>query len=148
MKNRDQQLKKRLVRQFKLEGVLERLKQQARRLKIELFAIHLACRDPRVPWYTKVFAICIVGYAFSPIDLIPDFIPILGYLDDLIIVPFGIMLVLKMIPSSVMVECRVKAQSGTPHNKPRNWIVAGIILIVWVLFAIFIVRFMFHLFNK
>lgn len=128
--------------------IIERLKQQARRLKIELFALHLACRDPCVPWYAKAFAICVVSYAFSPIDLIPDFIPILGYLDDLIIVPLGIMLVLKMIPPAVMVECRVKAESATPRSKPKNWIAAGIILIVWVLFAVFVVRFMLHLFNK
>ena len=128
--------------------ILERLKQQARRLKIELFALHLACRDPRVPWYAKALAICVVGYAFSPIDLIPDFIPILGYLDDLLIVPLGIMLVVKMIPPVVMVECRVRAQSATSRNKPKNWIAAGIILIVWVLFAVFSIRLMIRLFNK
>ena len=128
--------------------ILERLKQQARQLKIELFAIHLACQDPRVPWYAKAFAICVVGYAFSPIDLIPDFIPILGYLDDLIVVPLGIMLILKIIPPAVMIECRVKAQSATLRDKPKNWIAAGIILIVWVLFAVFSIRLMIHLFNK
>ncbi len=127
---------------------LQKLKQQAKRLKTELYALYLACHDPRVPWYARAFAICVVGYAFSPIDLIPDFIPILGYLDDLIIVPLGIMLVLKMIPPAVMVECRVKVQSATPRNKPKNWIAAGIILIVWVLLAVFVVRFILHLFNK
>ena len=127
---------------------LQQLKQQAKRLKTELYALYLACHDPRVPWYARALAICVVGYAFSPIDLIPDFIPILGYLDDLIIVPLGIMLVLKMIPPAVMVECRVKAQSGTLGNKPKNWIAAGIILIVWVLFAVFVVRFMLYLSNK
>lgn len=127
---------------------LQKLKQQAKRLKIELDALYLACRDPRVPWYARVLAICVVGYAFSPIDLIPDFIPILGYLDDLIIVPLGIVLVVKMIPLAVMVECRVKAQSATPSNKPKNWIAAGIFLIVWILLAVFVVRFMLHLFNE
>jgi uncharacterized membrane protein YkvA (DUF1232 family) len=127
---------------------LQKLKQQAKRLKIELDVLYLACRDPRVPWYARVLAICVVGYAFSPIDLIPDFIPILGYLDDLIIVPLGIVLVVKMIPLAVMVECRVKAQSVTPSNKPKNWIAAGIFLIVWILFAVFVVRFMLHLFNE
>lgn len=127
---------------------LQKLKQQAKRLKTELYALYLACRDPRVPWYARAFAACVVGYAFSPIDLIPDFIPILGYLDDLILVPLGIALVLKMIPPEVMVECRVKAQSTTQHNKPKNWLMAGIILIVWVLLAIFAVRFMLHFLNK
>ena len=127
---------------------LQKLKQQAKRLKTELYALYLACRDPRVPWYARAFAACVVGYAFSPIDLIPDFIPILGYLDDLILVPLGIALVLKMIPSEVMVECRVKAQSTRQHNKPKNWLTAGIILIVWVLLAVFAVRFMLHFLNK
>ena len=127
---------------------LQKLKQQAKRLKTELNALYLACRDPRVPWYARAFAACVVGYAFSPIDLIPDFIPILGYLDDLILVPLGIALVLKMIPPEVMVECRVKAQSTTQHNKPKNWLTAGIILIVWVLLAVFAVRFMLHFLNK
>lgn len=128
--------------------ILERLKQQVRQLKIEIFALHLACSDPRVPWYAKALAICVVGYAFSPIDLIPDFIPVLGYLDDLIIVPLGIMLVVKMIPLAVMAECRVKAQSAMSHNEPKNWIATGIILIVWVLSVVFSIRFMIHLFNK
>jgi uncharacterized membrane protein YkvA (DUF1232 family) len=127
---------------------LQKLKQQAKRLKTELYALYLACRDPRVSWYARAFTFCVVGYAFSPIDLIPDFIPILGYLDDLILVPLGITLVLKMIPPEVMVECRAKAQSGSPHNKPKNWIAAGIILIVWVLLAVFAVRFMLYFFKK
>lgn len=127
---------------------LQKLKQQAKRLKTELYALYLACRDPRVPWYARVLAICVVGYTFSPIDLIPDFIPILGYLDDLIIVPLGIVIVVKMIPPAVMLECRVQAQSAPSHNKPKNWIAAGIILIVWVLSALFVARFMLDLFNK
>ena len=127
---------------------LQKLKQQANRLKTELYALYLACHDPRVPWYARALAICVVSYAFSPIDLIPDFIPILGYLDDLIVVPLGIMLVLKMIPPAVMVECRVKAQSITLKNRPKNWIAAGIILIVWVLFVVFGVRFLLYLFKK
>ncbi len=127
---------------------LQKLKQQAKRLKTELYAIYLACRDPRVPWYARAFAACVVGYAFSPIDLIPDFIPVLGYLDDLILIPLGIALVIKMIPPKVMVECRVKAQSTTQHNRPKNWLAAGIILIVWVLLAAFSIRFMLHVFNK
>ncbi|NUN64003.1 DUF1232 domain-containing protein [Pseudanabaena biceps] len=127
---------------------LQQLKQQAKRLKTELYALYLACHDPRVPWYARAFAFCVVGYAFSPIDLIPDFIPVLGYLDDLILVPLGITLVLKMIPPDVMVECRVKAQSTTQHKKPKNWLAAGIILIVWVLLAVFSVRFILHFLNK
>ena len=84
--------------------MIEIWKQQARRLKLETLAIYLAYRDPRVPWYPRLFAACIVGYAFSPIDLIPDPIPVLGYLDDLILIPLGITLALKMIPPAVMAE--------------------------------------------
>jgi uncharacterized membrane protein YkvA (DUF1232 family) len=127
---------------------LSKLKQQAKRLKTDLYAISLACRDPRVPWYARAFAVCVVGYAFSPIDLIPDFIPVLGYLDDLILVPLGIVLVLKMIPPKVMLECRVMAQATMQHNRQKNWLAAGVILIVWVLLAVFSVRFMLYFFNK
>jgi len=78
-------------------------------LKREVYALYFACRDPRVPWYAKVFAAGIVGYAFSPIDLIPDFIPVLGYLDDLVLIPLGIMAIRAMIPHVVMAECRERA---------------------------------------
>lgn len=127
---------------------LQKLKQQAKGLKTELSALYLACRDPRVPWYVRIFAACVVGYAFSPIDLIPDAIPILGYLDDLILVPLGIILVLKMIPPRIMAECRVRAQSNPQCNRSRNWIAAGIILVIWVLLGKFAVRFMLHFLNK
>src|ERR1700694_496145 len=97
---------------------LDTWKQRARQLKRETYAMCLAYKDPRVPWYARVFAAGIVAYAFSPIDLIPDFIPILGYLDDLIIVPLGIALALKMIPPHVMAECRAKA--ALEQDKPVN----------------------------
>jgi uncharacterized membrane protein YkvA (DUF1232 family) len=81
-------------------------KTQAKCLKSETQALYHAARDPRTPWYAKVFAILIIGYALSPIDLIPDFIPVLGYLDDLIIVPAGIVLLIRIIPTGVIQECR------------------------------------------
>ncbi|MEG3438472.1 YkvA family protein [Pannus brasiliensis CCIBt3594] len=127
---------------------LQKLKQQAKRLKTELYALYLAYRDPRVPWYARAFAACVVAYAFSPIDLIPDPIPILGYLDDLILVPLGIKLALKMIPPKVMAECRVRARSTTPSNKPKNWFAAGIIVILWVSLAVFALRFALHFLDK
>jgi len=110
-------------------------KQRARQLKRELYALYLAYKDPRVPWYARLFAACVVGYAFSPIDLIPDPIPVLGYLDDLIVVPLGITLALRMIPPAVMVECRVRADELMQQGKPVNWIAAGIIVAIWVLLA-------------
>jgi uncharacterized membrane protein YkvA (DUF1232 family) len=111
-------------------------KEQARALKRETYAVYLACRDPRVPWYGRVMAACVVGYAFSPIDLIPDPVPILGYLDDLILIPLGIAMVLKTIPPEVMAECREKAAVAMAGGKPRNWVAAGIIVATWILLAV------------
>ena len=86
--------------------MLVRLKQWAAALKRDIKAIYLASRDPRVPWYAKALAVAVAGYALSPIDLIPDFIPVLGYLDDLIVVPLGVAFLLKLIPPEVMAELR------------------------------------------
>jgi len=92
--------------------LLEKLKQRARQIKFETFALYLAARDPRTPWYAKLLVAGIVTYAFSPIDLIPDFVPVLGYLDDLIMLPLGITLAIKMVPNSVLAECRTRAQDA------------------------------------
>jgi uncharacterized membrane protein YkvA (DUF1232 family) len=118
-----------------MNGAIDRWKQRARGLKKETYALYLAARDPRVPWYAKLLAVCVVGYAFSPIDLIPDFIPVLGYVDDLVLVPLGIALVLKMIPREVMAECREKAEAVMAQGKPTNWVAAGVIIAVWLLLA-------------
>ena len=91
-------------------GKLDALKERALRLKQEVTALGLACRDPRTPWYARLLAVGVIAYALSPIDLIPDFIPVLGYLDDLVLVPLGIALALKMIPLEVMVDARIKAK--------------------------------------
>jgi len=114
---------------------LETWKSWARRLKMETYAVYLACRDPRVPWSARLFAALVVGYAFSPIDLIPDYIPILGYVDDLILIPLGIALTLKMIPPEVLAECREKAQQAASEGKPTNWKAAAAIVAIWVLLA-------------
>ncbi|SMB91756.1 Protein of unknown function [Thermanaeromonas toyohensis ToBE] len=115
-------------------------KEQARKLKGEIYALYLAYRDPRVPWYAKLFTACLVGYAFSPLDLIPDFIPVLGHLDDLIIIPLGVALALRMIPQLVMLECREKARLAL-QDKPVNWIAAGIIVVFWLLLAAIVIAF-------
>jgi uncharacterized membrane protein YkvA (DUF1232 family) len=117
--------------------MLGRFKQRARRLKAELHALVLAYRDPRVPWYARVFAASVVAYAISPIDLIPDFIPVLGYLDDLILVPLGIVLALRMIPTEVMAECRECAKEISREGRPTNWVAAGVIIGIWLLLAAF-----------
>src|SRR2546423_2275266 len=93
-----------------MRAFLAAWKQQARRLKTETYALYLAYRDPRVPWYARLVAAGVVAYALSPIDLIPDFIPILGYLDDLILVPLGFALALRLIPAPVLAECRAAAE--------------------------------------
>ena len=116
------------MRQF-----IEEWKRQARILKIETYALYLAIRDPRVPLHARIFAGCVVGYAFSPIDLIPDFIPIIGYLDDLVIIPLGIKIALLMIPKYVMIESREKAQEIIRLGKPVNRIAAAIIISFWLL---------------
>ncbi|MBN1872653.1 MAG: DUF1232 domain-containing protein [Anaerolineae bacterium] len=116
-------------------------KQQVRRLKAETYVLYLAYRDPRVPWYARVFAAIVVGYAFSPIDLIPDFIPVLGYLDDLLLVPLGIWLALRMISPEVMVDARVKAQEMMMNGKPINRVAAVIIVVIWLLLAALAITF-------
>jgi uncharacterized membrane protein YkvA (DUF1232 family) len=116
--------------------MLERLKHKARLLKTEVYAIYLAYKDPRVPWYARIFAVCVVGYAFSPIDPIPDPIPILGYLDDLILVALGIAIALKMIPKEVMAECREQAKFTMLQNKPVNRVAAIVIVGIWIGLAI------------
>lgn len=121
--------------------ILEKWKQWARHLKIETYTLYLAYKDPRTPWYAKIFTAGIVGYAFSPIDLIPDFIPIIGYLDDLLLVPVGIALALKMIPSPVLVECREQAQEIINQGKPINRVAAGVIIAIWLVAAFLITRF-------
>src|SRR4051794_36512315 len=106
------------------QNILTKLKYYARKLKQNLFVLYLSYKDHRVPWYAKLVAICVVAYAFSPIDLIPDFIPVLGYLDDLIIVPLGISLALKLIPSYIIEENKEKAEEMRKNGKPKNWFVA------------------------
>lgn len=110
--------------------MFERWKEQARKLKREVYALYFACRDPRVPWYAKALAVGVVAYAFSPIDLIPDFIPLLGYLDELVILPIGVLAVRSMVPPAVMEECRERAQQL--EAKPRNWVAAGVIVAIWL----------------
>jgi uncharacterized membrane protein YkvA (DUF1232 family) len=123
-----------------VKQILDNWKHRARELKIQVYAIHLAYRDPRVPLYARIFTACVVGYAFSPIDLIPDVIPILGYLDDLIIVPLGIALALKMIPPDVLAECQEKSREVMKQGKPVNKLAAAIIVVIWIVLAVLVVR--------
>ena len=119
-----------------MPSTLARWKMRARQLQAEVYALYLAYRDPRVPWYAKAVAACVVGYALSPIDLIPDFIPVLGYLDDLVLIPLGIALVLRMIPPAVMDECRARARAELADGKPVSRAAAAVIVAIWVGLAV------------
>lgn len=112
--------------------MLAELKRRAHALKVEVYALYLAYRDPRVPWYARLFAAGVVAYAFSPIDLIPDVIPVLGYLDDLILVPLGIRIALRLIPPAVMAESRAQAAAVMAQGRPVNWGAAVVIVALWV----------------
>ena len=118
---------------------IEVWKQRAGQLRVETYAIWLAYQDPRVPWYARAFTACVVGYAFSPIDLVPDPIPVLGYLDDLVLIPLGIALALRMIPQEVMVECRQKAEAAVSEGKPTNWKAAAVIVTLWAILALLVI---------
>jgi uncharacterized membrane protein YkvA (DUF1232 family) len=106
------------------------IKLRSRRLLRDVHAVYLAAGDPRVSWYAKLLAAAVAGYALSPIDLIPDFIPVLGYADDLVIVPLGIWLVVSLIPPEVMAECRARAD--TAAQRPRSATAAAAIIAIWV----------------
>jgi uncharacterized membrane protein YkvA (DUF1232 family) len=115
--------------------MLARLKARARELKKEAYAIFIAARDPRTPWYVKALVFFVVAHTFSPIDLIPDFIPILGYLDDLLITPGGIWLAVRLIPPEVMAEARATAAArGVEGNVGR--VGAILIILTWILAAV------------
>ena len=111
---------------------IESLKKRSAILKCDTLALMFAYKDVRTPWYAKGFAALVVAYAFSPIDLIPDFIPVLGYLDDLILVPAGIALSLKMIPRVVMVDARLRAERHMCDRKSTNWWMAAVIILTWI----------------
>ncbi|WP_184310607.1 YkvA family protein [Anaerosolibacter carboniphilus] len=116
------------------------LKIQAEKIKKDLSILYLAYRKPEVPWYAKVFIALIVGYALSPVDLIPDFVPILGYLDDLILIPIGITLAIKLIPAEVIESCRLEAEDLFKDGKPKSWKAGAIIILVWLLVAVFVIH--------
>jgi uncharacterized membrane protein YkvA (DUF1232 family) len=107
-------------------------KGRVRRLKREVYALYLAVRDPRCPWYARLFAGMVVAYAFSPIDLIPDFIPVIGYLDDLILVPLGIAIAIQLIPPHILAESRAEVGRVMTADKPINRIAAAVIIVIWL----------------
>ena len=117
-------------------GSLARLRRWARAVKQDVVALYIAARDPRVPWYVKLAAAAIAAYALSPIDPIPDFIPVLGYLDELIVLPIAISLVIKMIPGPLMAEFRTEAQRRS--ECPVSRVAAAVIIGLWIAAAAFL----------
>ena len=117
-------------------------KRRAKELKRELFVLYLAYKDPRVSRWLRLFTLCVVAYAFSPIDLVPDFIPILGYLDDLIFVPLGIYLALKWMPNEVIAEYRAQAAELVKKEKPKSWLVGGLIIFLYVALFVWLLHFL------
>ena len=112
--------------------MLSHMKSWARSLTRDVLALYLASKDPRVPWHAKALAIFVAGYALSPIDLIPDFIPVLGYIDDMILLPIGIWLVIRMIPPKIMAEHR---QAAATLDRPVSRKAAVAIIVIWIVIA-------------
>lgn len=108
------------------------LRQRARALKAETHVLYLAARHPGTPWYAKLLVAAIVAYAFSPIDLIPDFIPVLGLLDDLVLIPLGIWLAIRLVPETVLAECRSRAQE---RGKRVSRVAGAVIVAIWLTLA-------------
>lgn len=110
--------------------MLASLRRWARSIKRDVVALYFAARDPRVPWYAKAVAVAVAAYALSPIDLIPDFIPVLGQLDELVVLPLGIMLAVKLIPPDIMAEHRATAFEA--EGKPTSRAAAAVIVAIWI----------------
>lgn len=119
--------------------MLENLKSRARALKDEALAVYLAAKDPRTPWYAKALVFFVAAHTFSPIDLIPDFVPVLGYLDDLIITPLGLALAIRLIPPEVLEEARGKV-AGSSVERGVKVIGVAVIVLTWIILVMFIVR--------
>lgn len=118
-----------------MAALLADLKERAQRLKAETYALYLVVRDPRTPWFAKLLGGAVVAYALSPIDLIPDFIPVIGYLDDLLLLPMGIWLAIKLVPAEVMQDCRARAQDGMGTAGSINRTAGVVIVIIWLALA-------------
>ena len=133
------------------ESLQDRLERRTHELKTQTYALYLAYRDSRTPWYAKAWTALVVAYAISPIDLIPDFILVLGYLDDLIIVPAGIALALKLVPPDVMAQAQENARQATSPEGRGGWIAAVVIIMIWLLIfgaiawlVLFLIRIYYH----
>lgn len=118
-----------------MRRMIDSLRTWARSIKRQIMVLWFCCRHPETPWLVKALAVCVVAYALSPIDLIPDFIPVLGYLDDLILLPLGILLVMRLMPDGVLDECRLRAADWEQRQEPRpvSRMAAGLVVMIWLL---------------
>ena len=116
-------------------SLMDRARAQALRCKADVLALYLVARDPRTPWLAKAVIAGVVAYALSPVDLIPDFIPFIGYLDDLILIPLGVALAIRLTPVEIIDECREAARQRFTGGKPQSWMAAGIIVLLWLITA-------------
>lgn len=123
------------------------LKEKAKKLKTDIPAVFLAMKKPETPWYAKLTAFVTVAYALSPVDLVPDFIPVLGYLDDVLLLPGLVALTIKWIPAEVMAECRKEAEGMWQNGKPKKWYYALPIILVWILIVLLIAKLLYPLFG-
>ncbi len=121
--------------------------EKAEALERQVYAVYLAYRDPRTPWYAKVLALAVCAYALSPIDLIPDFIPVLGYLDDLLIVPLGVLLVVRLVPAGVMAECQQRAAELQSAGAPQFRWMGVVVIILWIVVLALVVAWMVSFFR-
>ena len=112
---------------------LQTWRRRARELTAETYALYLAYRHPKTPWYAKVFVALVVGYVFSPIDPIPDFIPVVGLLDEMVVVPIGVLVAAKMVPTDVLEECRERARGVAEGEKPVSRVAAVVVVTLWLL---------------
>jgi uncharacterized membrane protein YkvA (DUF1232 family) len=128
--------------------LLQRLRQRAHRLNAEVYALSFACHDPRVSWLAKALTICVVAYALSPIDLIPDFIPVLGLADDLLLLPLGIALVIRLIPPIVLAESRERARLLLAQDRPTMRGAAIVIVGIWIILALLLVAWLSSVFAR
>ena len=119
---------------------IDEWKKKAKALKREVYALYLCSQHPKTPLCAKLFALLIVSCALSPIDLIPDFIPVIGYLDDLVLIPLGITLLIRIMPEDVLRECRQKAQHSPPAKKTKSWAGVFVIMCIWALATYVIFR--------
>ncbi|KYC52181.1 MAG: hypothetical protein AMQ22_00958 [Candidatus Methanofastidiosum methylothiophilum] len=123
-------------------GGIKELKEKTKNIETDIYALYKAYRDPRVPWYVKLIILFLLGYFISPIDIIPDFIPVVGYIDDILIISLTIYLIIKLIPSEVFEDCRNKAICE-PISVKSKWIVTFSIVIIWFIAIYIVLRLLF-----